>query len=430
MQSSFKRQHSGGSSGGFDGRGGRGRGRGAGRDGGRGFSRTEGRGGRGGRGRGSRGGGDGGDGGRDRDRSAAGMSSSSKWSGGYRPQVADESIPRPHLPGERTRGGRGGAAEFASRPLPSSSSAYPRSFASRGGRPVPGASPRPASSSSGSRSTAAKPRDVVVILEKAGILLGNMGLVDAYDRAATTEIANESLKDVRPDIVHQCLLALFDSDLAYQHRLRVYISLFVRQGKVIEVSPALRPPRTYARFRGLMSALLRDGRICSTEGQVLMRLLPGSVAPIIPHGAEVVGLTNSLASPVVTATQLARQAVAAPVDDALQGGIKHVTAFYCIACTDDCSLDGIDYISKSVCLSAYPMTAHVQCARVCEGHTRVEPASGHGSSSAAAAGTRGQRAADASGSSNGNGGVGVDASGASRRAGEIFPVDQTENADE
>ncbi|CAI5813396.1 EMG1/NEP1_methyltransferase, partial [Leishmania braziliensis MHOM/BR/75/M2904] len=236
---------------------------------------------------------------------------------------------------------------------------------------------------SGSRTGAAKPRDIVVILEKAGILLGNMGLVDAYDRAATTEIANESLKDVRPDIVHQCLLALFDSDLAYQHRLRVYISLFVRQGKVIEVSPALRPPRTYARFRGLMSALLRDGRICSTDGQVLMRLMPGSVAPIIPHGADVVGLTNSLSSPIVTATQLAQQAAAAPVDDSLQGGIKHVTAFYCISCTDDCNLDGIDYITKSVCLSAYPMTAHVQCARVCEGHTRVEPADSLSSSTAA-----------------------------------------------
>ncbi|KAG5501575.1 hypothetical protein JKF63_03405 [Porcisia hertigi] len=355
MQSNFKRQRSG--SGDFKGHRGRGRGGGSGHSGGdrrHGFH--------------------------DRDHSAAGMSSSPKWSGGYRPQVADESIPRPHTPGERTRGGRGRAGSLDSRSFSSTTNSHfspshrpdtAASASSRGRCPMNSA-PR---NISVSRSGVSKPRDIVVILEKAGILLGNMGLVDAYDRAATTEIANESLKDVRPDIVHQCLLALFDSDLAYQHRLRVYISLFVRQGKVIEVSPALRPPRTYARFRGLMAALLRDGRICSTEGQVLMRLMPGSVAPIIPHGAEVVGLTNSLSSPIVTATQLAQQAAAAPVDDALQGGIKHVTAFYCISCTDDCNLDGIDYVTKSVCLSAYPMTAHVQCARVCEGHTRVEPTS-------------------------------------------------------
>ncbi|KAG5475992.1 hypothetical protein CUR178_03707 [Leishmania enriettii] len=394
MESNFKRQRSGGD--GFEGRGGRCR---------RGSDRSHGF--------------------RDRDRSAAGMSSSSKWSGGYRPQVADESVPRPHLPGERTRGGRGGTGSCRSRPFSSSPTHSRFSSSHRPGAATAASSSRDDCTrssaprrASGSRSSAAKPRDIVVILEKAGILLGNMGLVDAYDRAATTEIANESLKDVRPDIVHQCLLALFDSDLAYQHRLRVYISLFVRQGKVIEVSPALRPPRTYARFRGLMSALLRDGRICSTDGQVLMRLMPGSVAPIIPHGAEVVGLTNSLSSPIVTATQLAQQAAAAPVDDSLQGGIKHVTAFYCISCTDDCNLDGIDYITRSVCLSAYPMTAHVQCARVCEGHTRVEPASNTSSSAATMEADGGQAATGSRRTPE-----------PPRRNGEVFPVDQAENSE-
>lgn len=404
MESSFKRSRSSG----FEGRGG-------GRGGSRGFARTEGSG--GGRGRG---GGSNGDRFRDRDRSAAGMSSSRQWSGSYRPQVADESVPRPHLPGERSRGrGRGG----------STSTPYGGArdgFHHRGGRPPTShAAPRAQGSSSGnnqnnshgSRSGEVKPRDVVVILEKAGILMGNMGLVDAYDRAATTEIANASLKDVRPDIVHQCLLALFDSDLAYQHRLRVYISLFSRQGKVIEVSPALRPPRTYTRFRGLMAALLRDGRVCSTDGRVLMRLMPGSIAPIIPHGAEVTGLTNALNAPVVTATQLAQQAAAAPVDDALQGGIKHVTAFYCISCTDDCNLDGIDYITRSVCLSAYPMTAHVQSARICEGHTRVEPD--------VHAAARAKETEDQSnGKEEGNRRSPPQPQQQKSRAGEVFPVDQ------
>lgn len=237
-------------------------------------------------------------------------------------------------------------------------------------------------------------RDVVVILEKAGLLLGNMGLVDAYERAATTEVANESLQNVRPDIVHQCLLALFDSDLAYQHRLRVYISLFARTGKVIEVSPALRPPRTFARFRGLMCALLRDGRVTATDGQVLMRVMPGTVAPVIPHGAEVVGITNALTAPIETAKKLAQHAQAHPVDDALQGGVKNVEAFYCISCTDDCSLDGVDYVSRTVCVSAYPTTAHVMCARIAEAHSRTfagvgnQAGADHVASTAAKLGTR------------------------------------------
>lgn len=216
-----------------------------------------------------------------------------------------------------------------------------------------------------------KARDVVVILEKAGLLQGHVSLVDAYERAATTEIANESLRDVRPDIVHQCLLALFDSDLAAERHLRVYINLIARVGKVVEVSPGLRPPRTYARFCGLMSVLLRDGRVCSAEGEVLMRTLPGSLAPVLPHGAEVVGVVNALASPVRTAMQLAQQAQAEPVSDALQGGIKNVSAFYCVSCTDDCDLSGVDYVSRTVCLSPYPLSSHVMCSRLCEAHARV-----------------------------------------------------------
>lgn len=316
--------------------------------------------------------------------SPSSLRGSSQWSGGYRPMVAEESpsagslraresgsretraeggLHRGGAGGYRRGGGGGDTGPRAAARRPFSSDAASASTHFRNGAQE-GRVPRPKTKAV---------RNVVVILEKAGLLLGHMGLVDAYDRAATTELTNESLMDVRPDIVHQCLLALFDSDLAYQRRLRVYISLFTRSGKVVEVSPALRPPRTYNRFRGLISVLLRDGRVCSTDGQVLMRLMPGSVAPVIPHGAEVVGLTNSVSAPITTATQLAQDAVANPVDDALQGGIKNITAFYCISCTDDCNMDGIDYVTRSVCLSAYPMSSHVQCARICEGHSRVEP---------------------------------------------------------
>lgn len=214
-------------------------------------------------------------------------------------------------------------------------------------------------------------RDVVFILEKAGLVQGREGLVDAYDRAASTEIANESLADVRPDIVHQCLLALFDTDLAYRRRMKVYISTV--RGKTIEVSAQLRPPRTFGRFKGLMSALLRDGQVRSAEGQVLMKVLPGSVAPVIPHEARVVGITNSSRVPVLTPTQLAKKARDAPIPNGLQGGIKNVAAFYCISCTDDQNLEGVSYLTEHACLSAYPASSHVMCARLCEGHQRFLP---------------------------------------------------------
>lgn len=217
--------------------------------------------------------------------------------------------------------------------------------------------------------TSQKEPCIVVILEKAGLFLGRDGLVDAYDRAASTEIANQSLQDVRPDIVHQCLLALFDTDLAFRRRLRVYISTI--KGKTIEVSPILRPPRTYGRFKGLMSALLTDGHISSVEGHTLMKVLPGTVAPIIPHGAPVYGLCNSTNAPVTTASELAKAALASPVSDDLQGGQKNVAAFYTISCTDDQNMDGIDYITNPVCVSVFPASSHVLCARICEGYGRA-----------------------------------------------------------
>lgn len=227
---------------------------------------------------------------------------------------------------------------------------------------------RMASSSSSSNNNNKKEPNIVVILEKAGLFLGRDGLVDAYDRAASTELANDSLEGVRPDIVHQCLLALFDTDLAYRRRVRVYISTI--KGKTIEVSPILRPPRTYGRFKGLMSALLRDGHVSSVEGQTLMKILPGSVAPIVPHGAAVFGLCNSTSAPVVRPSELATKALAEPISNELQGGLKNVAAFYCISCTDDQNLSGIDYVTKPVCLSVYPTTSHVMCARICEGYGR------------------------------------------------------------
>ena len=212
-------------------------------------------------------------------------------------------------------------------------------------------------------------RDVVVILERAGLWLGRDGIVDAYDRTPSVELTNESLKEIRPDIVHQCLLALFDSDLAYRDRLRVFISTV--KDKVIEVHPTLRPPRTYGRFKGLMESLLRDGVVQSADGVTLLRTLPGTVAPIIPHGAEVVGISCSTTAPIVSACALAQQAVKDPVSDSLQGGQKNALAFYVICCTEESDTSCVPYVTREVTPCAYPMASHVLCSRICEGFGRL-----------------------------------------------------------
>lgn len=219
-----------------------------------------------------------------------------------------------------------------------------------------------------SKRTREDSQQVVVVLERAGLWLGNDGLVDAYDRANTTAIPNENLVEIRPDIVHQCLLALYDSDLAASGRLRVYIVTV--KGKTIQVSPSLRPPRTYHRFKGLMESLLRSGSIVTGDGDTLMKVLPGTVAPIIPYEAPVVGICHSNTAPVHSPTEIAQKSLDEPVDDNLQGGLKNVSGFFVIPCQEDATVDGIDYVTRQVCLSLYPASSHVMCARVCEGFSR------------------------------------------------------------
>uniref|UniRef100_A0A0A9W8V3 Uncharacterized protein n=1 Tax=Lygus hesperus TaxID=30085 RepID=A0A0A9W8V3_LYGHE len=126
-----------------------------------------------------------------------------------------------------------------------------------------------------------------------------------------------------------------------------------------------------------MAELLRNGKIVSADGEVLMRILPTSLAPVIPYGARVTAITNSLlctsssAEQVTTPLELARRNEQDPVPDTLQGGIKHIAAFYVISCTDDVDLDGVDYPTERVCCGVYPMTSHVICARLCEAHAYV-----------------------------------------------------------
>jgi rRNA small subunit pseudouridine methyltransferase Nep1 len=208
-------------------------------------------------------------------------------------------------------------------------------------------------------------KSVVIILAKAGLVLGSLGLVDAYDRGITTELTNESLADVRPDIVHQCLLAIFDSDLAFRGHVKVYIETI--RGKTIQVSSRLRPPRTFNRFKGLMETLFRDGKIVTETGEVLMGFLRGSVAPIIPFGAEVIALCNERTSPVKRPMVLGTECVEQPVPDSLQGGTKNSYGFFCIPCNDTGNIGGIPLVSDTLCLSPYPMAPHIMCSRLCEG---------------------------------------------------------------
>ena len=79
--------------------------------------------------------------------------------------------------------------------------------------------------------------------------------MNSDDHAHQAKKHNRDPADSRPDIVHQCMLALLDSPLNKAGRLQLFIH--TQRDILIEVNPIIRMPRTYKRFAGLMVQLLQ-----------------------------------------------------------------------------------------------------------------------------------------------------------------------------
>ncbi|CAM9438925.1 unnamed protein product [Choristocarpus tenellus] len=99
-------------------------------------------------------------------------------------------------------------------------------------------------------------RRVIVVLQRASLETvktrkGDFQLLNCDDhRSLVTKKSGKDPKDLRPDIVHQELLALLDSPLNKAGKLQVYIH--TNLNVLIEVNPQIRIPRTFKRFSGLM----------------------------------------------------------------------------------------------------------------------------------------------------------------------------------
>ncbi|EFA77002.1 putative ribosome biogenesis protein [Heterostelium album PN500] len=105
--------------------------------------------------------------------------------------------------------------------------------------------------------------------------------------------------EARPDILHQCLLALFDSPLNKAGFLQVYIR--TTKNVLIEVHPQTRIPRTFQRFAGLMAIvnivtnvdqlivqLLNKLSIRATNGpDKLFKVIKNPVTDFLPPGCRV-----------------------------------------------------------------------------------------------------------------------------------------------
>jgi len=154
----------------------------------------------------------------------------------------------------------------------------------------------------------------------------------------------------RPDILHQCLLMLFDSPLNRANLLQVYIH--TQKKVLIEINPQTRIPRTFDRFCGLMVQLLHKLTIrASDTSQKLLKVIKNPITNHLPVGCKKY-LTSFHTEQVSNVSDFAQNH---PTDQPL---VVVVGAF--AKGTLDC-----DYTDESFSISNYPLSAAITCSKLC-----------------------------------------------------------------
>ena len=96
---------------------------------------------------------------------------------------------------------------------------------------------------------------IIVLLDQARLETvknrkGDYELLNCDDHRDLLRKNKKDHKEFRPDIAHQELLALIDSPLNKAGKLKVFMR--TNKNVLVELNPAVRIPRTYKRFSGLM----------------------------------------------------------------------------------------------------------------------------------------------------------------------------------
>ncbi|MEM2927155.1 MAG: hypothetical protein QXO94_06825 [Candidatus Bathyarchaeia archaeon] len=113
-------------------------------------------------------------------------------------------------------------------------------------------------------------RDILRHARLRGISPRFMLLDRSYHHHAMLRLQNGERRG-RPDIVHFALLEALGTPLNLEGLLKIRVHTF--QNFVIEVSPEVRLPKNYLRFKGLMEQLFRYGRVPPEPGEKPLMIL-------------------------------------------------------------------------------------------------------------------------------------------------------------
>ena len=203
--------------------------------------------------------------------------------------------------------------------------------------------------------TAPLDRKVYVVLEQCSLetvkTKRGFELLNSDEHAGHHARAGRPAAASRPDITHQLLLALLDSPLNKAGLLRVLVQ--TAAGVLIEVSPATRIPRTYARFAGLVVQLLHSLRVRAADSAAtLLRVVKNAPAALLPVGAVVIGLEAG--ARLVDAYDLPGLLPAGAPVVAVVGAMSHGDI-------------AADWVAETYSLSRYPLSAACAVSKLLNG---------------------------------------------------------------
>lgn len=197
-----------------------------------------------------------------------------------------------------------------------------------------------------------KTKRLIVILEKANLEIIKIGktfeLLNCDDHMNQIRKYRKDPAFCRPDIVHQCLLMLFDSPLNRAGLLQVFVRTM--NNISIEINPQTRFPRTFKRFANLMVQLLHRMSIKSSQGpEKLLRVIKNPITSHLPVGCKKIG-TSFKAQNVVQPSDLVDQESEDPVVIVI-GAMAHGDAVP-------------DYVEQVVSISHYPLSGALACTKI------------------------------------------------------------------
>ena len=204
---------------------------------------------------------------------------------------------------------------------------------------------------------------IIVLLDQASLetVKNRRGVYELLNCDDHRELCRKKLKrdpnDFRPDILHQEMLSALDSPLNKVGMLQVYIRS--AKGILIEVNPAIRIPRTFKRFSGLMVQLLHKMKIkAGTESTTLLKVIKNPFSQHLPPGTRCYGFSSqgTLYSPIALARKLLPESQKVPtcfIVGAMSTG--HVT------------IEDHPYIEEMLSISEYPLSGAAALSRIMGG---------------------------------------------------------------